>query len=274
MMSYTRGYSISKIGALVVLASCVFMAAFAYMTDRTLDSKNDLFVRVPTAEGLKNGDAVLLRGVQVGVVKSIGFSREHVVVRARLRNLPPLSSTTSAALVAADMFGRQSLVLKPGEPTGRLLQSGDTIEGTPPGSLTAQIAGLSRSAGRMISDTTVLLLHGALSGMAEATEQIAELANRANVAVQRITEPVSLAPLQAQAESMAVNLNHMTQQLDSSAQALRQITADLQDGKGTAGKLLRDDTMYLRVNDALASLNDLLVDVRKNPKRYISIKIF
>ena len=49
---------------------------------------------------------------------------------------------------------------------------------------------------------------------------------------------------------------------------------NLNNGKGTAGQLLTNDTLYTNLTNSLNSLNILFQDMKANPKRYIHFSIF
>jgi phospholipid/cholesterol/gamma-HCH transport system substrate-binding protein len=49
---------------------------------------------------------------------------------------------------------------------------------------------------------------------------------------------------------------------------------NLNDGKGTAGQLLTNDSLYTNLNNSLESLNVLLEDMKANPKRYVHFSLF
>jgi phospholipid/cholesterol/gamma-HCH transport system substrate-binding protein len=48
----------------------------------------------------------------------------------------------------------------------------------------------------------------------------------------------------------------------------------MNDGKGSAGKLMTDDSLYLNLSSSLESLNELLADMKANPKRYVHFSLF
>ena len=45
-------------------------------------------------------------------------------------------------------------------------------------------------------------------------------------------------------------------------------------GEGTAGQLVVNDSVYNNLNSALASLDSLLIDLREHPKRYVHLSVF
>jgi phospholipid/cholesterol/gamma-HCH transport system substrate-binding protein len=49
---------------------------------------------------------------------------------------------------------------------------------------------------------------------------------------------------------------------------------NINNGKGTAGQFLTNDTLYLNMTNSLESLNVLLKDMKANPKRYVHFSIF
>ena len=54
---------------------------------------------------------------------------------------------------------------------------------------------------------------------------------------------------------------------------LRTLSGELSDPNSTLGALTHDRALYNNLNAAAASLDSLLIDVKRNPKRYISIKL-
>ena len=56
--------------------------------------------------------------------------------------------------------------------------------------------------------------------------------------------------------------------------AIEELTAALNNGEGTAGMLLKDSALYLRLNETCESANALLEDLKENPKRYVHFSIF
>ena len=52
------------------------------------------------------------------------------------------------------------------------------------------------------------------------------------------------------------------------------ILENLGDGKGSAGQLLTNDSLYTNLNNSLGSLNLLLEDVKNNPKKYVHFSLF
>src|SRR5699024_12837116 len=45
----------------------------------------------------------------------------------------------------------------------------------------------------------------------------------------------------------------------------------LKNGKGTAGKLLNDDELYNNLEHASKQMEELIQDIKLNPKRYVSL---
>ena len=52
------------------------------------------------------------------------------------------------------------------------------------------------------------------------------------------------------------------------------ILAKIDSGEGTFGRLMNDDSLYLELNRSASALDSLLLDVRKNPKRYVRFSLF
>jgi phospholipid/cholesterol/gamma-HCH transport system substrate-binding protein len=61
-------------------------------------------------------------------------------------------------------------------------------------------------------------------------------------------------------------LNAVTAQLEKT-------TTNLNQGQGTMGKLMQDQQLYDNINKTVTELHALLVDIRKDPKKFLSAKI-
>jgi phospholipid/cholesterol/gamma-HCH transport system substrate-binding protein len=61
--------------------------------------------------------------------------------------------------------------------------------------------------------------------------------------------------------------------LDSVTVRLDTLLTRLNDGEGTAGLLLRDKKLYENMNGAVSDVRALLVDIKKDPKKFLNVKV-
>lgn len=61
---------------------------------------------------------------------------------------------------------------------------------------------------------------------------------------------------------------------DSTLNQLSIMLAGLNDGQGSLGMLLHNDTLYIELERTAAEMNKLLEDIRLNPKRYVKFSVF
>ena len=62
--------------------------------------------------------------------------------------------------------------------------------------------------------------------------------------------------------------------LQATVSNIEEITAALNSGEGTAGKLLKDSELYEKLDSTCAAANALLTDLKENPKRYVHFSVF
>jgi phospholipid/cholesterol/gamma-HCH transport system substrate-binding protein len=60
---------------------------------------------------------------------------------------------------------------------------------------------------------------------------------------------------------------------NSLAGRLDKVVTELQTGEGTAGRLLQDKQLYENMNAAVGELRALLGDIRKDPKKYLNVRV-
>jgi len=84
-----------------------------------------------------------------------------------------------------------------------------------------------------------------------------------------------------QAEDVTKRLQAVGTTLEKSSQSVQLVLGRVDRGEGTLGKLTKDDKLYDRLSEAAANMNQASVnlgkladDIRKDPKRYLSLKVF
>ncbi|PIQ25754.1 MAG: hypothetical protein COW63_18485 [Bacteroidetes bacterium CG18_big_fil_WC_8_21_14_2_50_41_14] len=55
---------------------------------------------------------------------------------------------------------------------------------------------------------------------------------------------------------------------------MQKLLSSIEQGKGTLGQLMVNDSLYNQLNNSAASLDSLLKDIRENPKRYVKFAVF
>jgi phospholipid/cholesterol/gamma-HCH transport system substrate-binding protein len=61
--------------------------------------------------------------------------------------------------------------------------------------------------------------------------------------------------------------------LNSTVARLDELTRNLNEGKGTAGQLLHDTKLYDTMNSAATEIKSLIADIRKDPKKYLTVRV-
>ena len=70
------------------------------------------------------------------------------------------------------------------------------------------------------------------------------------------------------------NIGKTVKSLERTLASVDKIMADVQAGKGTLGKLAKDETMYTNFSKSSKELELLLQDFRLNPTRYVNVSLF
>jgi phospholipid/cholesterol/gamma-HCH transport system substrate-binding protein len=65
----------------------------------------------------------------------------------------------------------------------------------------------------------------------------------------------------------------MYDRFNSVAGRIDKLTADLQQGQGAAGQLLQNKQLYENMNGAANELKGLIADIRKDPKKYLNVRV-
>ena len=70
------------------------------------------------------------------------------------------------------------------------------------------------------------------------------------------------------------NLGETVKKLETTLANVNTLLADIKSGKGTLGKLMTDDKMYTNLTNASKEMEELLREMKLNPKRFVHFSLF
>ncbi|MGE5943840.1 MAG: MCE family protein, partial [Flavobacteriales bacterium] len=76
------------------------------------------------------------------------------------------------------------------------------------------------------------------------------------------------------AELKEANLDDTLKNLSKTVASLNAVLASIESGEGSMGKLLKDEGLYNNLEGASLQLEQLLQDMKLNPKRYVHFSLF
>ncbi len=127
-------------------------------------------------------------------------------------------------------------------------------------------------------------LNATTETMTQAAEAIRRVADQVNTAVEggQLTDIVgNVHSASAQLDSISASLlvfsdrlNSTLGKADTTFGALANVAELASRPNGTVGLLLRDSTLYTQLVQSNAELQALLEDFRRNPRKYINLKVF
>jgi phospholipid/cholesterol/gamma-HCH transport system substrate-binding protein len=297
-----------KVGLLAVVALVALAIGFNFLRGSNLLSSNKTFYAVyPKVDGLNVGAPVILNGIKVGQVKNLELQPENNnAIRAslELEKGVTVGDSTKAGL-SGSLLGSKTITLVLG-PDSKKFSGGETLKTTTAVSITdivqARATVLLDTVNSTLSHLNGFLnkdaqtnIQGTLVGARQSTEALQQLiaANQANI--NQITR--NLAQMSAALNKSTTKLdriaNNFAQLSDSLKSApigptmrnlnatmaeaqtsLKGVSTALNDKKGSLGKLINDTLLYNNLNATAASSNELISDMKANPKRYVHFSVF
>lgn len=294
-----------KTGILAIGAILLFIFGYSYLKGTNLLEKNrTFFVKYQNVEGLAQGAPVTINGLKVGKVQKIDFanSKGGLVVEFTVERDFEFSKNSIVRIYSTSLIGGKSVGIFPIYDQSSMAKSGDTLPGDiQPGMLdefSKTLAPLEQKLEGTLSVVDSLLisftdiidedtrndLKQAISNLAVATENFGKLSGKADKLLGRNGEKLdrtftnldnTAANFSKLSDSLAqIELGVMVKNLEDATSGLKEVVAKVNNKEGSVGKLLNDDAVYENLEGATRQLEELLQDVKLNPKRYVHFSVF
>jgi len=256
-----------------------------------------LFAKFTWGAGLKQGQPVLLSGVNVGYVDRVAIREDGLlVVQLRVRKEYRIPRGTTATIEPNGFFGDQLVALHPDRPNPEKFNPGDTLlsgHATPSigdvlarvDTIAANISVLTTSLKKDFVEAngiadlrhTVKTADAFMANLSKlAEDQNAEL-KRTQAAMRKAASAVDSAVIDSTLKSFktaAANFSNLTTELKETSGKLSATLDKVNSGPGSMGKLMNDPTLYADVRSLTTRLDSLVADFKKNPRKYIKLSIF
>ncbi|MDQ3242758.1 MAG: MlaD family protein [Gemmatimonadota bacterium] len=285
------------VGLVMLVAIIVAITGSLWLARGGLSKGYALYAKFPWSSGLKQGQPVLLAGVNVGYVDEVKLRQDGTVLTTfRVGKEYQVPQGTVATVVANGIFGDMAIALTPVRPNPRSIPENDTVPVGPSAPGLAQITGKADSIATSVNAITTafqkdLVAAGGIDEMRRAIASTNRLVNQfSSIAAEQNRQlTATFASFRkatsgidsAKIDSTLVNLREASANMASISEELRAtslkldaIVAKVDSGNGTASKLLNDAGVYDDVRKLLAQLDTVLVDFKNNPRRYINLKVF
>lgn len=299
-----------KVGFLALIAFLILYFGFNFLKGNDAFSSSRIYyVEYDNVDGLMVSNQVMVNGIEVGKVKKVELQpskANKILVTLRFSQDIVIPDKTVAVLSDGALLGGKIIRLRL-EGKGNLpeesILKGETEVGVTSLLKERAIPVIANADSLLVSfrqisnkfDHTGTYLNTLLKTSNEAVSTINGSVNgivadnRANVAqisanmkilsADLMETEKQLRPLLTKFNTVADSLQALRigktlREVDLAVVSLKKIVQGLERGEGTAGKLIKNDSLYLGLNKTLVDLDKLLLDFRLQPKRYIGISVF
>ncbi|TXD46564.1 MlaD family protein [Polaribacter sp. IC073] len=297
-----------KTGIIAVIIIVIAIWGFNFLKGQNLLDPGSRTFKVEYGKigGLTKSSAVTINGLKVGKVDRIEFNRSeekrgHLIVTFIVDNDFEFSKKSIVRIYSPNPLSGSSLAVIPSY-EGEMAVSGDLLEGEMEESLFTSIGErlnplqqkiesvivradtLFSGVNKILNDETIDGINSSVSNLAGTILDIRKTIQAVNSMVVDNQENLKItlentknitANFSKVSDSLnAVDFNKIISKAEEAVSNFNEMSKKINSGDGTIGKLINDKKMYDNLEAATRELEELLRDIKLNPKRYIHFSIF
>jgi phospholipid/cholesterol/gamma-HCH transport system substrate-binding protein len=303
----------TKIGAFTAVAITILILGYSFLRGNDVFSGSNKFYAIyRSVEGLTVSKPVLVNGFQIGRVSKMQLGTDgQTTVEFKIDPQYNIPDNTLAKLQSTDLLGSKAIVFELGNSTV-YAEDKDTLRADIQGSLAESLQPIQKKAEVLISkvdsamgainkimnpefqrnvDRSFASIANSLHTLEGTTKKIDAIVGSQSEHINGImtnAEVVSanLKTSTARFNGISTNLekfsgdlanSNLTQTIDNANKAVGELQATIgkiNSNQGSLGLLLNDTKMYDNLNSASNNLNNLFIDIKAHPSRYVHFSVF
>lgn len=297
-----------KIGIFAVAIICCSWAGIRFLSGIDIFGRNvSYYAHYDKINGINNASPVMIQGVKVGAVTDIILdpaSSDKVIVKLSVKHRYQIPDNSEAKIYSPGLMSSMAIGLTLGD-SSTFLENGDQITTSTEADLmevatekllglTDQIAQIGEQLSQTLTSVNTLLegssddIDGTLENFNSITSELAELlaAQSSNMesAIEGLTAfSTTIGDNSESIDKLIANFSDVSEQLaeeqivaslKTTITELNSTIAKINTTEGSAGMLLNDQELYQNLSSMSGSLNELIIDMQANPKRYVHFSLF
>lgn len=288
-----------KVGIMAIVAIFVLYFGLNFLKGIDIFSPaGNYYATYENIGGLVPSSPVYVKGYKVGQVEEVKYDfskQKSFVIKISVSKDIQLPKGTIVELYDDGLMGGKAiqLVYAPIKASQTMYASGDTLEshvgiglmGQLTGDLMPKIESISTQADSLIRSVRILVdnkdLNKSLASIERTTADLAVSSNQLkkmmNNDVPHILSDVNV--LTTDFKQITGNLKKIDYaatfaSIDHTIANLNLVSDKLNSSEGTIGLLLNNKDLYINLSNTASSADKLMIDLQKNPKRYVHFSLF
>lgn len=290
------------VGAFVVLGVLASLVALFTLTDAALfRGRYIIQTVVPDAGGIRRGDPVQVRGVNIGRVASFRIDSAGVLIELEIEGQYSIPADSQVELRSSGLLGGMVANVIPGT-ADHDAEWGARLPGSIGTGMFEQIDELQTQTDKALERIQQLLdeemiqnVHAGGSDLRRllgvlneiTTEQRDEFAaltgslRRSAESLEKVATGPEVERSIRRMDELTEKLNSLVATLEQSARSAESVLARIDRGEGSLGKMTRDEALYDNAAAAAASMKTaadelarLAADIRTEPGKYVQLSLF
>ncbi len=290
---FTREVKIAL--AFIITIVCIVVGINYLKGINVFEPGNRYYAKFDRLDGLVVSNNVMVRGYKVGQVSEITYDlslEQPFTVTVLVDEAVKMPAGTQFVLRDDGLLGGKILDIVCGDDNTTFYASGDTVETRIEGGLMASVQELVPKLDGTIARVDSVLesvndiaksqeLKNSLKSIESITADLrvssAKLKYVMNNQVPQIVSDVNTITgdlRKVSGDLKQIEFAELFARIDHTVNNLQIFSDKLNSNEGTIGKLMNDNALYNNINTTVNSVNDLVVDLKANPKRYVHFSLF
>ncbi|MFD2566031.1 MlaD family protein [Pseudotenacibaculum haliotis] len=297
-----------KTGIVSLVIIALFVWGYNFLKGQNLFEANSrtFYIEYDNIRGLNKASTVSINGLQVGRVSDITFNTDPdkkgmLVVEIAVENDFPFTKNSVVKIYSTGIIGGESLAIIPSY-EGELAVSGDFLKGEVESDIFTSVGQslnpLKTKVERVIieADSLLIALNDILDdktrrsfkrtirGFEDMTSTMNKTLSSLNKMIDssRLDIDVTLENTKRVTDNFAkvsdtlvnANMGLTIRTLKGTLDNVNGLLSGMEEGKGTIGKLMTNDSLYVNLTNASKELEELLREMKLNPKRFVHFSLF